>query len=233
MRVYTVKLLNAKYTMKKKKIALFGASGRTGKPFIKKALEKHEVKALVRNPDKIKTKNPSLTLITGDVLDNADVKKTLKDTDVVVSLIGHVKDSPDDLQTKAVMHIIEAMKELKMKRLISLTGGGVRDQAVDQPAFKDKMVVFIMKNLAGKGARQALKDGIDHAEVIKASGLDWTIVRAPMLTEQPAMQHIEVGNVGGVQGFKLTREDLAEFILNEIEQNKYIHQMPFLTNGKQ
>lgn len=218
--------------MKKLKIALFGATGRTGKLFLKKALEKYQINALVRNPAKITIKHDGLELIEGDVLKKEDVSKTLAGADVVVSLVGRVKGSPEDLQTKAMMNIIEVMKTRNMKRLISLTGGGVRDQAMDQPAFMDKMAVFIMKNLAGKTTRQVLRDGINHAEVIKESGLDWTIVRAPMLTEKPAKSKVEIGNVGGVQGFQLTREDLAGFILEEIEKNNYVHQMPFVTNGR-
>jgi putative NADH-flavin reductase len=79
--------------------------------------------------------------------------------------------------------------------------------------------------------RYALLDGISHTRLIQKSDLDWTIVRAPMLTEEPEKGKIEVVNVGQINGFKLSRADLAQFMLNEIEANKYIHQMPSLTNG--
>jgi hypothetical protein len=52
-----------------------------------------------------------------------------------------------------------------------------------------------------------------------------------MLTEEPAKGTIEVGGVGKIKGFRLTREDLAAFILAETEKNNYIKGMPFVTNG--
>lgn len=53
-----------------------------------------------------------------------------------------------------------------------------------------------------------------------------------MLTEESAKGKLAIGTVITVKGFKLTREDLAEFIYREIAEKKYIHQMPFVTNGK-
>ncbi|TVQ18314.1 MAG: nmra family protein [Bacteroidetes bacterium] len=218
--------------MEKPIIAVFGATGRTGIPFLKLALEEYRVKALVRNPSKMIFNHPNLELIQGDILNAADVEKTIISAHAVVSLIGHVKDSPANLQSKATQLIIAAMDKHDVERLVSLTGGGVREPKVDTPKLMDKLVVFAMKNLAGKGARNALLDGISHAQIIKNSITRWTVVRGPMLTEEPAKNKTEVGNVGQVKGFKLTREDLAAFILEVIKNDSYIHQMPFITNGK-
>jgi putative NADH-flavin reductase len=218
--------------MKTKTIALFGGTGRTGEPFIKHALKSYRIKALVRDASKISFTDPDLEVIQGDILNPADVEKTIAGTQMVVNLIGHVKGSPANLQTQATLYILDTMKKHQIKRIVSLTGGGVRDMRVDKPGLMDKFIVFAMKNLAGKDARLTLQDGIEHAEALKISGTDWTIVRGPMLTQEPAKEKIEVGNVGMVNGFKLTREDLAIFIVNELENNQYIHKMPFLTNGK-
>jgi putative NADH-flavin reductase len=218
--------------MEKPVIALFGGSGRTGEPFLKHASDHFRIRALVRDPHKLNVSHPELEVIKGDILNKEDVEKTISGSDAVVSLIGHVKDSPENLQVSAINLVLTAMKKHNVSRLITLTGGGVRDKANDQPGFMDKLVVFAMRNLAGKGARNALLDGIEHAQIIKKSGTDWTIVRGPMLTQNPALGKIEVGNVGMIKGFKLTREDLAIFIVNELKENKYIHKMPFVTNGK-
>ncbi|MFW5708536.1 MAG: NAD(P)-dependent oxidoreductase [Bacteroidota bacterium] len=218
--------------MEKQTIALFGATGRTGVPFLELALEHFTVKALVRDPSKVTLSYPGLTLIEGDILNAGDVSQTIESAHIVVSLIGHGKDSPENLQSHAMRNILVAMKEHDVHRIVSLTGGGVRDKANDTPGLMDRFVVFAMKNLAGKGARRALLDGITHANLIRQSGTQWTIVRGPMLTEEPAKGKIQVGNVGQVKGFKLTREDLAAFILEVIRSKSYIHQMPFVTNGK-
>lgn len=213
-------------------IALFGGTGRTGEPFLKHALQHFAVKALVRDASRIKIKHPNLTLIEGDAMKAEDVYDTLSGTKAVVSLIGHGKGSPRDLQTVATRHMLDAMKKHDITRIITLTGGGVRDPQNDKPGIIDKVVVFVMRNFAGKDTAYTLQDGIDHAALLKKSDTHWTIVRGPMLTMDAAIGHVEVGNVGMVKGFKLTREDLAVFIVNELIHNNYIHKMPFLTNGK-
>lgn len=213
-------------------IALFGGSGRTGVPFMKKSLNDYKIKALVRDPAKLIIQHKNLQIIPGNVMNPEDISACISGAHVVVSLIGHDKNSPAGFQTKAVESIMESMKKHKVSRIISLTGGGVRDEKVDNPGFMDNLVVFVMKNLAGKGTRNALEDGISHASLIRRSDLEWTIVRAPMLTREAAKGKVEVGAVGSVKGFKLTREDLAEFLYREIAEKKYIRQMPFVTNGK-
>ena len=217
--------------MKNEKIALFGGTGRTGIPFLKHAVERYKVNVLVRDPAKLSFSHPNMTVLTGDILQLTDVENTIKEADVAVSLIGHSKGSPPDLQSRGIENIISAMKKNGTKRLISLTGGGVRNEETDRPEFIDHMFSFIMKNLAGKETRNTLEDGQKHAEIIRNTDLDWTIVRAPMLTTENARHEIEVGNVGTIKGFKLTREDLALFILGEIENNNHIKKMPFVTNG--
>ncbi|MBO0933115.1 NAD(P)-dependent oxidoreductase [Fibrella aquatilis] len=213
-------------------IAVFGASGRTGLPFIQQALEAgYTVQALVRTPQKITISHPRLRLIKGDALNPADIDKVIYSSDGVVSLLGQDKASQPDLQTRATKLIIESLKKHKLRRLISLTGGGVRDAAHDKPGFMDNLIVFIMKNVAGSGARNALTDGISHAELIRQSGLDWTIVRGPMLTEDTAKGSYQVGYVGTVKGIKLTRADLASFILTEWETSQWVGKFPFVTNG--
>ena len=217
--------------MEMNKIAVFGASGRTGVPFLEKSLTQgYTVQALIRNPDRAPLQHPNLTWIVGDVLNRSAIDQTLAGTQAVISLIGHVKNSPTNLQTAAIQLIIDSMKAQGIKRLISLTGGGVRNELADKPGFADKAIVFIMKNLTGKGPREALLDGIAHADLIRQSGLQWTIVRGPMLTNDPEKGDYQVGSVGTVKGFKLTRSDLAAFILQSLTEGNYIGEMPFVAN---
>ncbi len=193
-------------------IALSGAIGKTGKHFLAGALEKgFSVRALVRTPEKVSIESEPLTIIKGDLLNVDDVHRTIKNADAVFSLAGHVKGSPSDFQTKSSRFIVDAMKSHGVNRLITLTGGGVRDGKNDNPGFMDQLIVFIMKHLAGKGSRNALLDGREHIAFLRQQeGLDLTVVRGPKLTNDPATGHIEVGQVGTIPGFKLTRADLAK-----------------------
>ena len=208
-----------------KKIALFGASGQTGQEFLDQALkEGYIVKALVRTPSKINQTSPDLEVIQGDVLNYDDVEKTVADTEVVVSLFGHVKGSPEWLQTNGTENIVKAMKQYQVERIISLSGGGLPFEK-DEPKFPDKMIRFIMKVAVPK----VLKDAERHAEVLEKSGLKWTIVRGPRLTNDPKKGEYRVGWVGVNASTKVGRADLADFILEEVEKEAYNEQMPFVS----
>ena len=214
-----------------KTLAVFGATGKSGLLFVEKALEKgYAVKALLRHPEKLQLDQKRLTKIKGDILDPEDVDKTISETDAVINLSGHVKDSPPNMQTVSIQHIIGTMKKHDIKRLVQLSGAGVRDEEKDNPKLIDKLVVFVMKHLAGKQTRNILEDGVRMVELIRNSGLEWTVVRAPRLTQEPAKASFHVGYVGQFKGITLTREDLADFILQVYEENSHIHDMPVVVN---
>lgn len=209
-----------------KVIALFGATGQTGKLLLEEALTAgHEVKALVRNAAKLKREHPRLIVFEGDVLKEEDVRKIVEGTDIVVSLFGHVKGSPDWLQTDGTKNIVSAMKENKLDRIISLSGGGLAFPEKDEPKFVDKMIRTIMKIAVPK----VLNDAIEHHKVLQDSGLKWTIVRGPRLTNEPKLGSYRVGWVGVNASTKISRAELANFILTQVEDESFNLQMPFVS----
>lgn len=210
----------------KKKIALFGASGQTGQHFLVLALASgYEVKALVRTPEKISQSNPKLEIHKGDVLNIDDVKQVIVGTDIVVSLFGHVKGSPEWLQSNGTKNIVEQMKANNVKRIISLSGGGLPFPEKDKPKFADKLIRTIMKIAVPK----ILNDAIRHHEVLRDSGLNWTVIRGPRLTNDKRTGNYRIGWVGVNASTKISRADLAHFILSQVEDEKFNFQMPFVS----
>lgn len=209
-----------------KTIALFGATGQTGSQFLSLALNNgFAVRALVRNPSKINIIHNNLSVVVGDVLDQSTVNKTVQNADLVVSLFGHVKGSPEWLQTNGTKNIVAAMKSVGIERIISLSGGGLPFPSKDQPKFPDKLIRFIMKNAVPK----ILNDAIQHHKVLEESGLIWVIVRGPRLTNQPATNNYRIGWVGVNASTSIGRADLAHFILQLVTDHKYDKQMPFVS----
>jgi putative NADH-flavin reductase len=207
------------------KIAVFGASGRTGIPLVQQALAQgYEVVALVRNPTKLPLKHANLTVIQGDAMNAQDVERAIQDTQAVISALGHTKGTPNNMQTIATQHIIAAMKKYHLKRFISLTGAGVAAPQ-DQPKFVNHLIKFVLKVLSAK----VLNDAEEHAQVITKSNLDWTIVRGPMLTEGAHTGKYRVGWVGVNTSAKISRADLAEFMLNQLKDNTFYQQMPMVS----
>jgi putative NADH-flavin reductase len=207
------------------KVTIFGATGRTGRPLVEQALERgYVVTAFVRDPARLGVSHERLTMITGDVIDGSAVEGAVEGRDAVVSALGHAKGSPEDVQTRGTANIVAAMEKHGVRRLVSLTGAGVRDPR-DEPKFVDKAITFLLKRLQPA----VLEDGVRHAEVIKGSRLDWVIVRGPRLTEGEKKGQYRVGLVGKNSGTTISRADLADFMLDQLTDDAHLGEMPVVS----
>lgn len=207
-------------------IALFGATGKTGRRVLRQALDQGlSVRALARDPNKIGVADDQLTVIGGDVLNARSVDRVVEGVDVVLSVFGHVKGSPDGLQEEGTRLIVEAMKHHGVTRIVTLSGGGLRADGKDQPKLPDRIIRGLLKLLSGK----ILADAEAHLEVLQQSGLEWTVVRGPRLTEDAGTGSYGVGWVGGDSTTKISRDDLAEFLLTQIDDRQYVREMPFVS----
>lgn len=207
------------------KLAIFGASGRTGRPLVEQALQAgHEVTAFVRDPARLPISDARLHIVQGDVMDAAAVERAIQGVDAVLSTLGHTKESPDNMQTVATENIVAAMKKHGVRRLISLTGAGVQDPQ-DEPKLIDRairgLLVLLQKNV--------LRDAEGHARVIQQSGLDWVIVRGPRLNEGPRTGIYRVGSIGKNSGTLVSRADLADFMLKQAADTTYLGQSPVVS----
>ena len=206
-------------------IALFGATGRTGRRVLARALSAgFEVRALVRDPAKLGATSSALTVIRGDVLDPDAVNQTVAGSDVVLSLFGHVKGSSPTLQADGTQLIVDAMRRHDTRRIVTLSGGGL-PAPLDRPGPADRVIRFLLKTLSGR----VLADAEQHLRVLEASGLEWTVVRGPRLTEKPGTGTHRVGWVGVDASTQISRDDLADFILGQVEDRTFIGQMPFVS----
>ena len=207
-------------------IALFGATGKTGRHVLTQALEAgYSVRALARRPESIELKSERLVVIGGDVLDAAVVRETVRGADAVVSVFGQVKGSPHTLQTDGTQHIVDAMADEGIRRIISLSGGGLPAEQHDQPKVPDKIIRFLLSVMAP----QVLADAKGHLDVLKRSGLDFTVVRGPRLTDAPATGNYRVGWVGVNASTQIARADLARFILTQLDDTTFVHELPFVS----
>lgn len=207
-------------------IALFGATGKTGRHVLAQALEVgHTVRALARRPESLETSHERLTVIPGDVLDPAAVRETMRGADVVVSVFGQVKGSPPTLQTDGTQNIVDAMAEQGIRRIISLSGGGLPAERHDQPKAPDKIIKWLLQRISP----QVLADAESHLAVLQKSGLDWTVARGPRLTDAPATGSYRVGWVGVNASTQIARGDLASFILTQFDDTTFVHELPFVS----
>ncbi len=109
------------------KLAIFGATGFVGKVVTAKALEQgHEIKALVRTPEKLGELMREVTLVQGDLFDSDSIRRTIRDANAVLSCAGpqrNVQYRPEQYE-QAMRDIVAAMKDPGVERIITLGGAG-------------------------------------------------------------------------------------------------------------
>lgn len=208
------------------KLAIFGASGRTGYLLVERALASgHEVKALVRTPSRLNLRHERLHVIQGDIQDEAKVAEVVAGTDAVLSVLGPSSNQPTFAVSKGTGTIIDVMRQHGVRRLVVAAGAGVRDPQ-DLPGLFDKGIGALIKLTAGN----VYEDMVRTVDQVRASDLDWTVVRAPMLTDGPARGDIKIGYVGGGVGPRISRGDLAAFMLSQANDATYYCQAPVISN---
>ncbi|MCC7209161.1 MAG: SDR family oxidoreductase [Anaerolineae bacterium] len=209
------------------KLVVFGASGRTGIPLVQQALDAgHQVVAFVRTPSKLPIQHERLSVVVGDVMNASDVARAITPgVDAVASVLSPVKGSPKNLLPVAVDNILQAMNNAGVRRLIYMTGAGV-DMPGDQPKLINHVIKFALKTMAG----DVLESSIAAIEKVRNSNLDWTIVRAPMLTNGPRTGQHRVGMVGVNTGPRLSRADAADFILKQLSDSAHLRKAPMISN---
>jgi putative NADH-flavin reductase len=210
------------------KLTIFGASGRTGKHLVAAALQEgHEVTAFVRDPAKLTVRHERLRFVQGDSADANAVAEAIRGADVVLSALGPVKGSPKDMLTTAQRNITAALRAAGVRRYVLLTGAGVRDTN-DQPKLVDHIFGVLLRLTAG----DVLKDSEESVNIVRATDLEWVIVRGPRLTDGAQTDKIRVGYVGSESGTQISRADVARFMLQQAVSGKseWIRKMPMVSS---
>jgi putative NADH-flavin reductase len=205
------------------RIVIFGAAGATGRALVTQALAQgYQVTAFVRTPAKFDLKGAGLNVIQGNVTDAAAVERALSGQDAVLSTLGAATPlKRDQILVSGVDNIVRAMERAGPRRLIYLSFLGVRGGR-EQLSLVGRYVVapLILRNVVA--------DHEAKENIIARSGLDWTIVRPPRLTNGP---HTGVYRHGGDIKAEavipmISRADVADFMLLQLDNRAYLRKAP-------
>lgn len=209
------------------KITVFGSTGPTGREVIKQALEAgYEVVAYARSDNKLRNlQHEKLQVVKGDLADRNAIGRALDGTDAVISLLGPKGNVKDTELSDGIQSIIEMMKTEGVKRLISLSTGSVKDKR-DRFDLTYKILVSLIKTTV----RGAYNEIVRAGELIRLSGLDWTLVRVGFLNNHPVLP-LKVGYYGhGIVKAKISRASIAKFMLDQVVSKLFINQSPAISN---
>ncbi len=207
------------------KICVFGADGRTGVEVVNYAVSQgFEVVAFVYSENSNKYFPSGVEIKKGDVMNYADALEAVRGTDAVVSVLGHIKGSLPLMQTIGMKNIVQAMQSLGVKRVLSLTGTGVRVSG-DTPSIVDKFLNFFVKLVDPN----RVNDGVLHVQVLQDSGLDFTVVRVLKLSKSDKEFKGYELTFGGPAELQTPRKKVAKVLVDLINDKKYIGKMPVIS----
>ena len=201
------------------KLAVFGASGRTGTEVVKQALVAgHQVTAVVRDPARLAVPaGDLLDVVTANVLDPAAITPAVTGRDAVISALGPVGRGPSTICRDGTRGIVTAMAAAGARRLVVVSNSGMHtegDSFFTGRIFKPVLIRLLREGYADMRVMEGL---------VQASGLDWTIVRPPRLTDGPPSGRIASLAGANVRGsFTIGRADLADYLLRAVSDDSLV-----------
>lgn len=200
-----------KSTKASMRLFILGATGGIGRQLVDQALERHHiVTAFLRSPQKLAARRDGLAVIQGNVRDPDAMSRALRGHDAVLSTLGPPGPARNTITSDSARATVAAMQSAGFDRLLVV---GVAALFPNIGVFGHLLRNTLLRNIAD--------DSAEMERIVKASGLDWTIVRPPRLTNGPRREHYGVADNrlpnGAGGNATISRADVAHFMLNELE----------------
>lgn len=215
------------------KVVVMGARGGVGSRAVQAAAAGgHEVVAVARTA-------PEVTAVTGetvgqvravaaDVRDAAAVRSALVGAEAVLWCVGVTKRSGPDVGRVGLAHVVRAAEELGVHRLVTVSGAGVTLPGDDKgPGAR------FVSALTRRFARDLVEDKQGEHDVLAASGLAWTEVRPPRLTEAAGTGRWQLTETApGLRAAAVSKADVAAAMLDLAAGREWVGRAPFLVAGR-
>ena len=205
------------------KLIVFGASGGTGRLVVSGALDRgYQVTAVARHLDGLPS-HPDLALQPADVLAaGRPLREIAVGHDAAISAIGSTARNPNGIYSKGGQAVVTALQDAQVQRLIVVSSGGVEPKDPGLPWWFRLMIPLFLREL--------YEDMGVMEDIVRSSRLDWTLVRAGYLTDKPATGTFRVEDGKNPPGgSRLSRADLANFLLDQLDTSRWSKAAPTLT----
>jgi len=206
-------------------VLVIGAAGKTGRAVVEQAVAAgHHVTAFVHHATEY-TAPANVRVVEGDAADSAAIDAAVLGQDAVLDTIGgKTPYKVTTLEPSAAHAIIAAMQRHGVRRLVVTSMLGVGESIANAPFYERLLVATFLR-----GADQD-KTAMEGA--VEASELDWVILRPAILTDAPATGNVRVFEAEtGENAHKITRADLAAFMVAQLTTDEHLHQAVTIANN--
>jgi putative NADH-flavin reductase len=208
------------------RIFILGATGGIGRELVDQALRRgHRVTAFVRAPRKLGAPHEGLTIVQGDPVSAEAMSASLAGHDAVLSALGPPGPGRTTIVSAGARAAVAAMGK-----------GGVRRLLIVGVAVLFEDAGFVAALLRRTLLRNIAADSAEMERIVRASDLDWTIVRPPRLTNGPMTRRYAVREdhlppaSGGMA--TVSRGDVAHFLLDEVEHPAHVRRVVGMAYAK-
>jgi putative NADH-flavin reductase len=216
------------------KLTIFAATGGIGRQLLEQAVAAgHQVTAVVRNPDKLSVSG-DVRVVTADLADPdpTALEAAVDGADAVLSGLGPRSNAEAGIASRGTRVIVQAMQATGVRRIVVVSAapiGTVPSPGRPRPPRHDPGDGFLMRHLFSPLARAMFREHYaDLAlmeDVLRDSGLDWTVVRPPRLTNRPLTGRYRTAYGRNLRrGVFVSRADVAQLMLRVLDQPDTIKQ---------
>jgi putative NADH-flavin reductase len=222
------------------KLTIFAATGGIGRHILEQAVTAgHDVTAVVRNAGKLS--GAPVRVVAADLAtaDPAVLKSAIDGADAILSGLGPRNPRAEaGIASRGTRAIVAAMQATHVQRIVVVSAapiGTVQSPGRPKPPKHDPGDGFFMRHLfshvAGAMFREHYADLALMEDLLRDSGLNWTISRPPQLTDKPLTGTYRTAygqNLRG--GWSISRADVAHHMLRVLDQPETIKQVIGIAN---
>lgn len=206
------------------KVLVLGATGATGRLIVKEAkFHGHAVVALVRNRAAARDLG-NATLVEGDAQQEGALVRALDGCSAVISSLGTPISTfrKVTLLSTATSMLVGAMMAQHIRRFVCITGVGAGDSRGHGGFLYDNLMrPFLLRSVYEDKNRQE--------DIVRASPLDWVLVRPGILNDKPATGNVQAHtDLSNVHGGAIARADVAKFVVEQVTSDRWLRQTPLI-----
>jgi putative NADH-flavin reductase len=197
------------------RLLVLGASGRTGGILVAQALgHGHDVTAFMRDEAEVEP-GQRLRVVVGDAGDQTAVAAVIDGQDAVISVLAARRGEPAGIYADGTANLVRAMTVRGVDRLVVASAAGMGGHKRELP-LPYQALLLLPRLRRDYEAMEAME-----GEVM-LSDLEWTIVRAAVLSNKAQTGHYRVVEGPVVpKGYRLGRADFAALLLKTAETGRY------------
>jgi putative NADH-flavin reductase len=207
------------------KLTVFGATGGIGRQLIAQGIARgHEMTAIARRPVEL-----GCDVVVTDLGDAEALAAAVAGRDAVLSALGmrpaemktrraNEPAARSTVQADGARAQVAAMQATGVRRIISVDASGRVADAGDSVLMR-----YVAKPVVQRILGEGFADLAVAEQVLRAAGVDWTLIAPPRLTDGPRRPYRTVLDVNVRGGRTLSRADVADAMFRALDEPAWVH----------